>query len=190
MVLSDKPTEEELSYIAERLPEKTLREFGAFLPLAAAKGYVEAAEAAYVVYLGGAPAVCLGVAKEGFVWVVATREGLREKRGFMLATRELLARTLGAGRHAYVWAVIPLWYKETVRWCRWLGARFHDEVDDPNMGRSVIITFNLADVVLGRGHRDGNRAGDRGGAVSDLRGDRGGEGAGRRLEGAGGRGGV
>jgi hypothetical protein len=164
--LTDRVTAADLAYIAENLPEKTLKEFGGDLPKEKAAEYKAAAQKTYIAYFDDKPAVFMGVAADGFVFVAATEAAKRRKREFLLLTREMLARTLD-GR-PYVWAVIPLWYEETVRWCRWLGARFHDRVEDPVMGRCVVITFCLADVVLGRGRKNGSRAGDNRDAVSDL----------------------
>ena len=155
--VTDSPTAEQIDYIADNLPDETLREFGGDEPQARAKArakeYAASAAASYVVCFDSLPAVFMGVTIDHFVFVAATKAVRRRKRQFMLATREMLARTLNSGRHPYVWAVIPLWYEETVRWCRWLGARLHDEVADPVMGRCVVITFNLMDVVLGRGEK-------------------------------------
>jgi hypothetical protein len=168
---SRKVTRAELEYIAGNLPDGTLRELGGQDPVALAAEYVLGSEESYVVYLGGLPAVLMGATDKHFVFVVATRAAQRRKRDFMLATREFLARTLSSGKHGYVWAVIPLWYDETVRWCRWLGARFGERVDDPAMGKCVVITFVLADVVSGRGRRHGGRFGDSGGAFPDVQHD-------------------
>jgi hypothetical protein len=179
--LTSSPTRAELEYIVENLPDNTLRELGGQDAAKMAAEYVAEAEAAYVVYFDGLPAVLMGVTDKHFVFVVATKAAQKRKKDFMLATREMLARTLDPGRHSYVWALIPKWYKETVRWCRWLGARFGERVTDPAMGECFVITFTLADVVLGRGRRHGDRAGDSGGAVSDLQHDSWGEGRGGRL---------
>jgi hypothetical protein len=148
--ITERVTAADLDYIAARLPEKTLREFGTEDPRLRAAEAATAAERAFIAYFDDKPAVFMGVTADHFVWVAATKDGQKNKRLFMAVTKEMLARTLSCGRHGYVWAVIPVWYEETVRWCRWLGARFHDKVFDPTLGDSVIITFNLADVAAKR----------------------------------------
>jgi hypothetical protein len=151
--LTSYPTRAELEYIAENLPDNTLKELGGQDAAKMSAEYVAEAEVSCIVYFDDLPAVLMGVTDKHFVFVVATKAAQKRKKDFMLATREMLARTLASGRHPYVWALIPVWYADTVRWCRWLGARFGERVTDPVMGECFVITFTLVDVVSGRGRK-------------------------------------